>query len=191
MTDASDSVLGDGLVYQAALPLRWRSLGHPADRESVPAIHQRSLGFLHTLLALGERATEPVEEEPGHRGAELARMDAKLNLLLDLMGRFLTHSQNLPHAVPVRLGSRGLEWTEREGPAETGGELLIELFLDVEIPRPLELLTHVRHRRVGPDGLVTVQAHFELLDEALEDALERYIFREHRRSIARQRRAIP
>jgi hypothetical protein len=189
MNNATDSVLGDGLVYEAALPLRWRVPDHGGEEGSVQAIHQRSLGFLHTLLCLGEHRSEPAEEEAAHRGAELVRIDAKLNLLLDLVGRFLVHQQALPAPVPVSLGARGLEWTERDGPSSDSSELLVELFLDAEIPRPLELLTRVRSRTTGPDGLVTVQAHFELLDEALEDALERYIFREHRRSIARQRRA--
>ncbi|MGA7800086.1 MAG: PilZ domain-containing protein [Gammaproteobacteria bacterium] len=191
MNDATDNVLGDGLVFEAALPLRWRAPDSASEEGSVQAIHRRSLEFLHTLLAFGEHLAEPMEEEPGHRGAELVRIDAKLNLLLDLVGRFLVHQQALPAPVPVRLGARGLEWTERNGPSSDTGELLVDLFLDAEIPRPLELLTRVRSRKVGADGLVTVQVHFELLDEALKDALERYIFREHRRSIARQRRAIP
>ncbi|HKK13632.1 MAG TPA: PilZ domain-containing protein [Gammaproteobacteria bacterium] len=187
MNDPTANVLGDGLLYEAALPLRWRVMDDATAAAEQVELHHGTLQFLRTLMAMGEHVAEPAEEEPGHRGQELARLDAKLNLVLDLLGRFLERHERLPDPVPVRLGTAGLAWTQSHEPPPEGTRLLVELYLEPDIPRPLDLPVKVMQVARAEAGGATVQAALEGANEALEDALQRYIFREHRRSIARQR----
>ena len=64
---------------------------------------------------------------------------------------------------------------------------MLRVHLDPRLPQPLELPARlVGTERLGPECLAWLR--FEDLGDALESALERHVFRRHRRAVAEARR---
>jgi hypothetical protein len=111
-------------------------------------------------------------------GLAIRRLEAKLDLTLLLLARLLPELQ-VPSPREARLGVRGLRL---DGPVPAGPAAVLHWqpadWLPVTVQLPL--------RRMGAAGGSSWWA-FETLGGGLEDALERHIFRLHRRWRAGQR----
>ncbi len=177
--------MGEGLVYEARLPLRWRTQQGAHGGEAVCS-DEANADFLRVLSALEEHGTEHHEEtvEIAH---ELRRLESKLDLVLGMVGQILARQLGLPQPVPVRLGARHLEWTGSPAPLP-GERVCIELYLHPEYPRPLLLPGEVEAAEPDPQGTTRVRVRLEPLNEMVQNWLERIIFRHHRRLIAHSRR---
>jgi len=176
-----------GLYYESHISLVWQSVDSlPSDNELVK-INEDNSRFLKALAALNEGAPEAGEELP-QTTAELQRLDLKLNLLLEMVGQLLASQRALPAPTTVRLGHAAIEWVAQDYPP-SGAQICIELYLRSELPSPLKF--HGVAVLADPeDGSVStrkrVQVRFVGLNSALQDDLEKFIFRRHRRSIAQR-----
>lgn len=181
MMDASaGSPLDGGLVYEARLSLGlWPIDGMP--EEEVLGFHNESNDvFLKTLSALEEHLEVVDEHQAQHH--ELMRLELKLNFLMDLVGQVLATQLELPTRRKVRLGARGLSWSG-DKTVTVNGLYRVDLYLKPNFPRPLVLFGRIK----AVDGDV-VTAAFEGISEAVQDGLDKFIFRHHRRAVASQRR---
>ncbi len=182
MVPRPDDPFAEGLSYEDILPLQWRPMtGTPAGEELL-RLNRDNEAVLKVAMVLGEVRPDPGEDPSA--ATELAHLDFKLNVLLDLVGRLLVREEILPAAVPLRLSARGLEWSADPAPSP-GEAILVGLYLHPSYPRPVELPARVLETGPGADGRVRVR--FEHLSEAVEEGLERLIFRNHRRLIAQSR----
>jgi hypothetical protein len=179
--------LTQSLVYEERLPLAWQALDQPPDEKALGLLNESNESFLKIFAALeNQHVPNP---EGGDNYAEiqhaLMRIDLKVNLLLDLVGHVLSRQIDIPERVLVRVGAHGMEWQGSRLPAE-GSYLKIELFLYPRYPRPLELIgqaVSIQAQR----ACSSVTVAFVGLSEAVEDWIEKIIFRHHRRSIAHRR----
>jgi len=175
---SADAVLfNHALNFEAPLPADFS----PGAAPGRPA-HAQSL--LHAVAMI-----EDMGHGHQHEHDELApfnqRMEAKLDLNLLLLGRVL--EQTTP-ALPVRhvrwsLRGARLQWLEDETllPAvATEGSLRIQLC--DWLPEALQLPA-----RVLAADTAHIWLHFPAFAPALNDALERHLFRQHRRQIAQAR----
>src|SRR4051794_38610432 len=104
-------VLYDELAYEDVVPVQWLPLGKDLDANLMAGYHERNMRVLQSLVALEEHGQlEKASEDNLPHAADLARLDKKMNLLLDLMGHLLSHHQNRPPAVPVRFNTLGASW---------------------------------------------------------------------------------
>jgi len=181
--------LGEGVVYEDRLPLGW-------DVSGAPAIEAGSVGEdehnekLLSIIASLEALPAESDEGPAADSTELARLDFKLNLLMDLVTQLLSRTTPLPAYRDVSFGARVLSWhlaADEAAPA-SGERLRISLYLHPEYPKPLILNGHV--------VAVTDEAEQQAVDVALDglsetaqDLLEKLIFRHHRRQVAQRRSA--
>lgn len=180
MHEDSDS-LGDGLIYAARFPLRWQ----PLAAESPTDAARRDNADLLRVLALVE---EPLGEGGEERGsAELQTINAKLDVLIGLLGRVLGAQQVMPAEADVRLHATGIEWSDAQPPA-AGERILLELYLSPSHPGPLRLAARVTACAARDARTSRVKARFEDQDEPTRAWLEKHIFRHHRRLIAQRRR---
>lgn len=169
----------DGLVWKDHLPLAWTALaGLPgeAERARVDVANEallKSLSAFDDAPRIAEDSVDAVQQE-------LLRLDLKLNLLLQIVGEALVAQRPLPEAVDLRLTALGAEWAGA-GAADVWLEL--ELFLAPSLPRPLVLFARVLP--APAPGLTRVV--FEGMGEAVQAAFEKYLFRLHRRAVARRR----
>ena len=187
MSDAEPSLPGEGLVYEDCLPLRVSALEAEVVPSRMLAIQESNEELLRIVAALDEHHTvEGSEDDAAHHGQDLARIESKLDLLLDLMAHVLTGQLAVPPALPVRFNADAIQWLQPQVPPEAGQRVLLDLYLHRKVPRPL-VLPGVVHEVQAEEGGWRVTVRFEDMHAAVRDWLEKIIFRQHRRSVAEAR----
>lgn len=163
------------VAYDGELPLDLQSCEQPSAAQ-LAMLGQRGAQLLATLEAL-ENQTSADDDAP--RAHDLVRIDTKLNALLALLNQTLMPDDALPPSARIRLNAWGLS-CDRALPRH-GTQVRIRLHFDACRAMPLELTGTVNDQE---------SARYVALDdmgEALHEALQRMVFRQHRRSVAEQR----
>ncbi len=176
-----------GLFYESNISLVYHVVNAFPGESELVKINEDNSRFLKALAALSEGAPEAGEELP-QTAAELQRLDLKLNLLLEIVGQLLANQRALPAPTTVRLGHTGVEWVAQDCPS-SGAQVCIELYLRSELPSPLKFhgVAVLADSEQGSANVSKrVQVRFVGLNSALQDDLEKFIFRRHRRSIAQR-----
>ena len=173
------------LVFEQNLPLRWWQLPSRPDENELGRLHDAALRIVHVALAWDDAPpVQELQEEAAGRAYEL--VEFKVNLLLELVSELLTREQPLPMPAPVQLTGEGLWWKTARPPGVS--EILrVELYILPSIPKPLVLIAEVTSIERS-DDLYRVHVRFVEIPDLLRDALEKMIFRHHRRLIAEARR---
>ncbi len=169
------------LRYDAELPLAWSQVEAFEEAELRRLAHRNEQLML--LLPSLEAATETDEEQPDPR---LQAIDFKLHLLIDMVGELLSRHDPLPPMLPVSLGSDDVRWRQTTPPQEDC-QVLVDLYVNPRFPRSLKLPAKVNDVQ-ATEGSYAVTAEFLSLGAAVQEQLERLLFRYHRRRIAEQRR---
>lgn len=172
-------VLQNELALEDELPFVWR----PAPVPLAAHIHSRYFETnSRVLLACLALDDQPQVEKPEDQaqGAELARLDMKLNLLLDLVGRLLVQNQPRPTPAWVRFNAKGALWKPAVGDvAVKAGETgVFELYLH-DCLDPLRLVG-----RVALSDAEGVEVRFDRGPDAITNLIDKLTFRRHRRRIA-------
>lgn len=174
--NAADHPLDQSLACEGDLALEWRDRHEPftaAELERLNAANERALRLLTVL----EEHHADAGEEPAS-GSDLARLEFKVNLVLELIGGWLAQQRHQPAPVPARLSARAVQWRLPAGAAPAGALGEVILYLHAALPCPLQLPA-VMHSA----GEV-VEARFDGLSETLVTLLEKTVFRRHRRQVA-------
>lgn len=174
--DTHDPLAGS-LSHAESLSVAWQAAEALPDGLALADLNRRAAALLGLLDSLDEPASLP-EDDP-QLAAYLQRLDHKLDLLLGLVGQWLTRELTVPAPQPVRLGVRGVLWLAALPP----GPGLVSVYLRPGVPAALHLPAQLHTLADGQ-----VMAEFWGLDPQLVEALERYIFRQHRRAVAQARR---
>ena len=164
----------DHLRHSAVLPLSWMRRDASENPLAIARRHRRNVAALALDSAGGER---PADESGA--SADLQRIDAKLNAVMELFSVLIERDLVLPPPVPVRFNAYGIEWQGAEtAPPEL--PILIRIHLDACPGLPLELAATVLS---GLDNGWST-AVLDGLRAPLPDAIEKMVFREHRRQLA-------
>jgi hypothetical protein len=165
----------DGLhVSCVAMPASWGDL-------QLSVMRERNLNVLGTLAVFSERRADTTDDE-SPVAQEMLRLDSKLNVLMAMLDQLLQRDATLPPRQPVRFNAIGALLPRSLWPANQVHGLL-RLHFDGCLALPLELPARLVQERDG----YHVFAAFESLDDATGDALERLVFRHHRRKVAGRR----
>lgn len=188
MNDTDMAAFSTGLHYEDRLPLRWQEAGEPPPPAGVLAVNRGNEQLLRNLSAVEE--SRPESDEDGQGNHDIQRLESKLDLLMDMMGRLLARQIELPEPVPLRLGADALQWTCPAAQRPALGRLLrVEVYLSRKYPSPLVLFGTVESLRPAAGDGVQVTLRYSDLGEALRSGLEKVIFRQHRRLVAQARQA--
>ena len=183
--DAREQESFEGVALHEHLRLDWRS-GSLDNIIELDHLNQETARVLQTM-AVFEEAPKEFSSEANQPGHELQHLEAKIDVLLSLVGLLIAERRaDLPeHSIVLR--ARSAEWT---GPAGTGldkGETgFLHLYVSPLLPLPLRLAARIvgTAERNGVRWLLT---RFEHLSPAVETGMEKLIFRRHRRQIALSR----
>ena len=188
--EQDDSKLQEqGLVYEGMTDLAWESRSEDKQGSAMGTETNRNERLLRVLSLFDEQIPERSEDET-EAMSELLRIETKLDLVLELLSSLVASNEKKLRRLPIRLGAYGIEW-EEESIAPADGELLwLQFKLDLRLPQPLCLPARVVDVQAQP-GKHTVRAEFEFQGAELPELLEKFIFRQHRRQIARMRAAKP
>jgi len=176
----SDTNFPTGVHFQAELPVAWEPLPGPSTAQVSGS--QANEELLGNLLILDEAVADAEEDAPQEHWR---RVEAKLDLMLSLLGEMLAGQRGLPAPRPVYLGGEVLcidGISDQPLPA-VGDWLRVQLYLLPSIPRPLVVAVEVLPSKTPKRLLLRLTG----LPETTRDLLERFVFRQHRRAIAQAR----
>lgn len=180
MNDAAWQAFSQRVIYEDRLPLAVQPGTDAAARE---LLEERNCHVLDSLAALEERRPDSGDEN-GAVLQELARLDGKLNVLMDIVGRLLMPDHALPPRQMLRLNSLGAELPAALLPAGAQRDDLL-LSIHFEACRALPLMLPVKFGQVLAGERVFVT--FPALRPAVMERLEKLVFRQHRRKVAEAR----
>lgn len=182
MTDTVSERFAQQLAYEGPLRIEWRELAILPTGEALMRLRDANLTVLNLVSAVEEHRIDAADDESA---GELVRLDAKVNLLLELVQRLLARDQLPPAAVPARFNAHGVSIT-RSGRLLSESWVTVYIHLDACRAMPLEL----------PAQVIALPAHnqvlfaFQDIGPAIEEALDRLVFRYHRRQVAIDRRNL-
>ena len=150
-------------------------------------LDDRNASLLKTLAWDEQTRREP---EPSVEALmqEIDRLDHKLNLITELLADLVRREVVVPKPQPFRLSSAGVSFEYSATASVNEGDLVkVSLFLLANVPRPLEFAGRVvsSNPEFVPRGWLTIA--FEQVSEAVESALDRLVFKHHRREVAMRR----
>jgi hypothetical protein len=181
--DADTVVLDNELAYQDVLPVQWMAMWEPPDRFDLLGLEETNLLLLQACVAVEEHPARDRNEDLGPLAGEIARLDFKLNLVMQLLAK-LVSKDRMPPASPILFNSLGASWTCIGQTPPVGGHGLLRVQLRSSLPQPLELPAQV----MSVEGSVA-KVKFPGLSEQVAELIQRLAFLRHRRHIADVRKA--
>jgi hypothetical protein len=181
--EAEARLFGQALVCSEELS--YSLVPEPGDAQDRAGHIAAAERLLHSLAGL---ELPPVEDgDASLNETALQRLDAKLDLILDLLCRVLAREQppHLPR--PLRWSRLGAE-VITQSPLVEGERRLLTLELRSGLSLPLRLPVEVLATEPVDDTSQRAWLAFPADSAPLESALERFLFRQHRRQIAAARR---
>ncbi|MDH5834955.1 PilZ domain-containing protein [Luteimonas kalidii] len=176
---AAELLFGDSLTCEELRPAAFV----PRPRRADPVLAASGEALLRALAVVEDG---PRTEEPETGDHALPRIEAKLDLLTTLVASLCRHEDT----DPVRF----LQWSARgaclllsEPPPDAPEGGLFRVRPADWLPSTLQLPATEIAREQTPEGL-RCWLRFDPLPPALEAALERHLFRIHRRAVAESRR---
>lgn len=170
-----------GVSCQGKMMIAWCEANTAGSADLTP-LNERNARLLKALLLSQEPHREMSEEF-----SDLLRVEAKLELLLDMVSQLLQQQRQSSVEADVVLWLEGVSWSALANSLPgINQRLWLELYIDTYLTQPLKLLVqvtaaHMRH------GQSEVEARFIGLDEQVTDLLGKFVFRQHRRFIAQQK----
>lgn len=178
--DANTTLFGDTLACEEQLRAAFSA--HLLTPGLVESLCARADIHLSAIAVIEDSRNE---EEDSSQGLAMRRMEAKLDLLLTLVGGLYQSSQSDPHVV-LRWSALGASLDDQAPQAE-GITGLFRVQAAPWLPEPLELPATVIASQSSGDK-ARLWLRFEPLTTNTASALERHLFRQHRRAIAERRR---
>lgn len=174
--DTAEHPLDQSLAWEGDLALEWRVRHEPFTAAELDRLNAANERALRLLAVLEDHHVDAGDDQVSSN--DIARLEFKINLILELVGGWLAQQRDQPAPVAVRLSARAVQWRPATAPvlAATAGEVI--LYLNAALPHPLRLPA-VLH---GADAVV--EARFDGLSETLVTLLEKTVFRRHRRAVA-------
>lgn len=161
-------------------------VAQPVDAVLAEAASVRAEACLRAIAIIEDTGGE---EDDTVLSPALRRIEARLELVMALLGSRLQQGQADP-VVTLRWSALGASFAVA-APLAEGCSGLFRIQATPWLPEPLELPATVAACQSGADGKALLWLRFGPLSEAATSALERHLFRQHRRAIAERRAHRP
>ena len=179
-TDAESMLFGDALACSVDLPAVYTA--HAPEAGTVERAISKAESMLHAIARIEDSHGDEIDDSNG-KDIALQRVEAKLDVLIDLVGKLARRGAEVLPLRRLRWSRRGVELHQPfETVAVERGFLLLQA-VDW-LPQPLELPVEQLASATDADGDQRIYLQFQPLPPGLESAIERHLFRLHRRQIA-------
>jgi hypothetical protein len=179
---AESELFDETLSCEVALPAEFR-LGSAVIRPGSAETLLRSVALVE------DARSDDGHDDRGESTAQLQRLEAKLDLTMVLLGRLVRQSAEDLDLRPLRWSRRGIRLEQGGRTGATPGSLgVIRLQPCDWLPDHIDLPVAVLAEAASGAGSFFLWLRFEPMSDALEMALERHLFRLHRRQVAESRR---
>jgi len=171
--DLDNSSLGNAVAHTLNAPFSWSTFSDN-DQSNLDEINEKTL---RVLLSLNELPVEHSED--------IAALDFKLNIVMELMSELLSQQLKLPAKKKIKLGASQLVWQLDENNIPTlNDEIQVCVFMHASYPKPLLL----RGTAISLDNNCCV-LELNVQTEVVQELLEKFIFMHHRHAIALTRQS--
>jgi hypothetical protein len=176
-------VLYNELAYQDVLPVQWQPLAHPLDPFQLVGLEEANVLLLQACVAVEEHPARDKNEDLGPLAGEIARLDFKLNLVLQLLSQLISKDQ-MPTPTSIQFNALGASW-HSNGPLPALNEQgLLRVQLRSSLPQPLELPA-----QIIAASSQEVKVKFARPSESVVELIQKLAFLRHRRHVADVRKA--
>ena len=184
--DTGNNQLGAGLVYEDLVPMSWSKAEEDIQPSQMIRVNDSNEEILRFMSVLDDYHTDAAIDTRGASSSEFARLEYKVNLILDLVSQILVHHVELPPAIPIKMTASGIQW-KSDKRLVPGQFIFLNIYFYHNYPRPIVILANVQEvNKVGNEYYA--QAIFEQMSDDVRRWLDKLIFKQHRRSIALSRR---
>lgn len=185
MSDNNPDLFGDTLILETRAPLAWEPLQSMPLDEELLQMTRANEELLQTIAMLEESVREGADGTSPQDHA-LVRLEQKLNVLMAMVNQLIARQVALPPKVLAKLNAHALCWHEPLNPPAVEQHVQVSLYLHGSLPQAVHFVGQVRRIEESEHGRVVCMALLPCGD-AMANALEKYIFRHHRRAIAQAR----
>ncbi|MFP4209582.1 MAG: PilZ domain-containing protein [Wenzhouxiangella sp.] len=172
--------------YEDRLVVAWEA-DEAADERDMERLESSNLAVLQGVSAVEEGVSHRLREEQPELYQEIERLNARLDLLVDMVGRLLAEHREQAPARRVRLAVEKMTFVAQPGEAAPGQRGRLCLHLHASVPEPLRLPGQLVSEHLDEAGRRWVDFQPFAMSGRLRDALGQLVFRHHRRMIAEQR----
>lgn len=182
----------EGIFYEDSVPLEWRFLSSlPTPTEQLHLTH-KNCQVLQALLSMDSMIHES-DDEVDPSTHELVRLDNKLNLLLGMVGKLLAQTLQMPDPVTVCIGASAMQFELSAEQvdilaAHPGQAVMLEIYFNSQLPEVVNLCAELSVKS-DTHAVAVALAKYRDMEPKVLELLEKYIFRQHRRSIAQSKNA--
>ncbi len=176
-------VLHNELAYQDVLPVRWEPLAQPLDSFRLGTLEEANVLLLQACLAVEEQPLRDKGEDLHPLASELARLDFKLNLLLQMVGTLVNQAPAI-EAVPVQFNALGASWQARGAAPRVGSVGLLHIRLRGALVQTLDLSAEITACEAG-----AVSAKFLKMPQPATELIQQLCFLRHRKQVAGSRKS--
>ena len=177
-------VLHNELAYYEVLPVEWEPQARPLEQFELNGIDEANILLLQACVAVEEHPVRDKNEELTPLASELARLDFKLNLVLQLLGTLVMKNQ-VAAATPVRFNALGASWEARGTPLPApGARGVLKIRLRSSLPQTLNFPAEI----TAIDGN-EISARYLHLSESTAELIQRLCFLRHRKQVADKRKS--
>ncbi len=174
---AEFELFGAALTCETLLPVRFE-IGER------PVMQQQSEALLHGLAVAEDSRGEDVEDR-SEIPLSMQRLESKLDLIINLLGKLARQGAGGMPVHPLRWSHLGLRLDlPQPSEAKVGDPGVLMLQPVAWLSDHIELPSKIMASSIGDDGTQHLWLRFGQLSAGLEDALERHLFRLHRRQVA-------
>lgn len=184
---ARQALFGDALASEETRPAAVLPALEDDGRRRVLLMRAETL--MRALAVLEDsRADEP--DERNAADPALRRLEAKVDLLLGLVGSLMLRDQPADPLRRLQWSMRGaaVDLSGAEAAPAPGAAALLRMQPSDALPEAVQLPARVLAVEPQPTGR-RVWLAFDAMPPGLESLLERHLFRVHRRAVAESRRA--
>ncbi len=170
--------LGDSFIYSRCIPADFQAQEQPFPSPKLLDINGRNKHLLHMINILEGHSLESEEEDEAIY-QEIKRVEMKVDLLLLMMNKLIRSTHNYPPEVSLSLSAKGVR-VDADSLAIGQHKLgILQLYLHPLVSEPVVFSVTVNRLKNN-----CVHLLFQGVNEGMNDAFEKYIFRQHRREIA-------
>lgn len=169
------------LSFTDNISIAWSKIDYQPDEPHLALVNESNESFLRAVSAISEFSKETSDSNPA-LSHELARLDLKLNLLLDLVSQLIYSQLDIPDISRVTVSSSQVDWQDGNVP-EPGSTVFVQVYIQRGTPKPLCFYGEVVS---SPDDYRSgwAKVRYLGLSESVQVWLDKLIFRHHRREVA-------
>lgn len=173
-----DEPLDEAIRLEGLMPLTWRPSIQPLTESELLSASESNVSLLDAIMIM-DMPTSLDNEERDVSALEIHRLQAKVDLLVSMVSRLLSYHEQQPLSMMVSLSAQRVSW-QGALPVQVGNMGMMDVFVHPLTRSPLQLPVVVRSNQ-----------HAEIvgLQPTALNALEKFLFRQHRRQVAGARHA--